>query len=159
MDIEDDEIVQLWKALAKHNVRYIMVGGFAVNFHGFSRTTGDLDMWIEDSPENRESLAKAFSEMFEEDYSSFKTLEFIPGWSSFRFESGFEIDIMTDLKGLGKERFNSCFEIAPVSDILGVPVRFLHYNHLIQSKEAANRPRDQWDIEELRKRNPDADNK
>ena len=155
MDVEDDEIVQLWSALAKHNVRYIMIGGFAVNYHGFSRTTGDLDLWIDDTPENRVNLANAFTEMFGEDYSSFHTLEFIPGWTSFRFLSGFEIDIMTDVKGLGKEHFNECFEMAPVTDILDIPVRFLHYNHLIRSKEAANRPRDQWDIEELKKRNPD----
>ncbi len=155
MDVEDDEIVQLWKALADHKVRYIMIGGFAVNFHGFSRTTGDLDLWIDDSTENRKRLAAAFTEMFETDYSSFETMQFIPGWTSFRFQSGFEIDIMTDVKGLGKENFNECFELAAVSDILGIPVRFLHYNHLIRSKEAANRPRDQWDIEELKKRNPD----
>ena len=155
MDVEDDEIVQLWKALADHNVRYIMIGGFAVNFHGFSRTTGDLDLWIDDSLENRKNLAAAFTEMFQTDYSSFETMQFIPGWTSFRFQSGFEIDIMTDVKGLGKENFDQCFEMAPVSDILGIPVRFLHYNHLIRSKEAANRPRDQWDIEELKKRNPD----
>lgn len=155
MDVEDDEVVQLWKALADHNVRYIMIGGFAVNFHGFSRTTKDLDLWIEDTVVNRKNLATAFTELFEEDYSSFETMQFIPGWTSFRFQSGFEIDIMTDVKGLGKENFNECYDMAIVSDILGVPVRFLQYGHLIRSKEAANRPRDQWDIEELKKRNPD----
>lgn len=154
MDIYDDEIVQLWNALAKHNVRYITVGDFASAFHGIKRHTGILSLWIDDTPENREHLANAFTELFDEDYSAFKTLEFIPGWTCFRFESGFEIDIMTDVKGLGKEHFEECFGIAPVSDILGVPVRFLHYNHLLRSKEAAGRPRDLRDIEELKKRNP-----
>jgi hypothetical protein len=129
-------------------------GRFCSDFHGAKCQVGDLDLWVDDTVENRKNLAAAFTEMFGEDYSSFETLEFIPGWTSFRFESGFEIDIMTDVKGLGKENFNTCFEMAPVSDIVGVPVRFLHYNHLIRSKEAANRPRDQWDIEELKKRHP-----
>lgn len=156
MDVFDEEIVQLWNVLAKHNVRYIITGDFAVMFHGVKkRQEGTLHLWIDDTFQNREHLANAFTEMFEEDYSSFKTLEFVPGWTSFRFMSGFEIDIMTHVKGL-EESFNECFDIAPVSDIAGVPVRFLHYNHLIRSKEAANRPRDQWDIEELKKRNPEA---
>jgi hypothetical protein len=154
MDIYDDQIVQLWKALADHEVRYILIGGFAVNYHCFSRTTGDLDLWIEDSVENRARLGKAFTDVFSGDFSAFKTMQFIPGWSTFRIDSGFEVDIMTDLKGLGKENFQECFDMASVEIILDIPVRFLHYNHLIRSKEAAGRPRDLWDIEELKRRNP-----
>jgi len=153
MDVYDDEIVLLWKALYKHNVRYILIGGFAVNYHGFSRTTGDIDLWIDDTIENRTALSKAFEEMFAGDYSTFDRMQFIPGWSTFRFDSGFEIDIMTKVKGLENIRFEECFLQASVSNILDVPVRFLHYNHLIQSKEAAGRPRDLWDLEELRRRN------
>lgn len=156
MDIYDDEIVLMWKALAKHDVRYMMIGGFAVNYHGFSRTTKDIDLWIEDTAENRKRLGDAFAEVFSGDFSSFQTTQFIPGWTSFRFDSGFEIDIMTEVKGLEQEMFQSCFELAPVTEIFDVPVRFLHYNHLIKSKEAAGRPRDLWDIEELKKRNPDS---
>jgi hypothetical protein len=153
MDIYDDEIVLLWKALAENNVRYIMIGGFAVNYHGFSRTTGDIDLWIDDTAENRSALAKAFEAMFTGDFSSFATMQFISGWTSFRFESGFEIDIMTSVKGLEDIPFSDCFNSAPVTEVFGIPVRFLHYNHLIKSKEAAGRPRDLWDLEELRKRN------
>jgi hypothetical protein len=155
MDIYDDEIMLMWRTLAKHQVRYIMIGGFAVNYHGFSRTTGDLDLWIEDTIENRKRLGAAFEEVFSGDFSSFETMQFIPGWTSFRFDSGFEIDIMTEVKGLGQENFNECFELAPVTEVMSVPVRFLHYNHLMRAKQAAGRPRDLWDIEELKKRNPD----
>jgi hypothetical protein len=41
-------------------LRYIMVGGFATRFHGFNRNTDDLDMWLEDSVENRRNLRKSF---------------------------------------------------------------------------------------------------
>ena len=56
MDIYDEGIVELWRSFEKNHLLYIMVGGFAVNLHGFNRTTGDLDIWIKDSPENRESF-------------------------------------------------------------------------------------------------------
>jgi hypothetical protein len=48
MDILDNELLNFWKSLNEFDVKYIMIGGFAVNLHGFSRTTGDLDMWLKD---------------------------------------------------------------------------------------------------------------
>jgi hypothetical protein len=62
MDILDDDLVAFWKTLNVNGVRYIMVGGFATRFHGFNRSTDDLDMWLEDTVENRKHLRKAFSE-------------------------------------------------------------------------------------------------
>lgn len=50
MDIFDEEILKFWKALADNRVKYIMIGGYATNIHGFQRYTGDMDIWIEDSP-------------------------------------------------------------------------------------------------------------
>ena len=37
-----------------------MIGGFATNLHGYQRFTGDMDVWIEDTSENRKNLRKAF---------------------------------------------------------------------------------------------------
>lgn len=53
MDIFDEEIIKFWKSLQDNAVRYIMVGGFATNIHGYQRYTGDMDIWIEDSQMNR----------------------------------------------------------------------------------------------------------
>jgi hypothetical protein len=153
--MQNDEVIGLWQALDEHKVRYIIVGDFAVAFHGGDLYKGILGIWIEDEPKNRQQLAIVFGKLFDEDFTSFENMDFIQDWTCFRSMSGIEINIMTDMKGLGKENFKECFDLAPLSEILGVPVRFLHYNHLIRSKEAANRPRDQWDIEELKKRNPD----
>lgn len=41
MDILDEEILSFWRVLQKYQVKYIMVGGFATNLHGFSRMTAD----------------------------------------------------------------------------------------------------------------------
>src|SRR5690606_11209235 len=45
--------------LAAHEVRYLIVGGYAVAYHGHPRFTGDLDVWIERSPENAARIATA----------------------------------------------------------------------------------------------------
>jgi hypothetical protein len=45
-----------------HSVRYLVVGGYAVAFHGYPRYTKDLDVWIELSPENADNVIKALEE-------------------------------------------------------------------------------------------------
>ena len=62
MDIFDEDLLKFWRALNANNVNYIMVGGFAVNMHGYTRSTDDIDVWIKDDKENRKNLGKAMSE-------------------------------------------------------------------------------------------------
>jgi hypothetical protein len=78
MDILDEELTKFWKTLNQNGVRYIMVGGFATRFHGFNRSTDDLDMWLEDTIENREKLRKSFQELGYGDFPSLKTMQFVP---------------------------------------------------------------------------------
>jgi hypothetical protein len=151
MDISDEEVIQLWKAFHKHKLRYIMVGGFATNLHGFNRITNDLDIWIQDSIENRKILQKALEEMGIENTESFLTTQFIPGWTGIILPSGFSLDIMTYLKGFEQSRFEECFELASTAIIYEIPVKFLHLNHLIESKKASARPKDMIDLDELEK--------
>lgn len=58
MDIQDDDFVRFWRTLNEASVKYLMVGGFAVNIHGFNRTTGDIDLWVEDTSENRKCFER-----------------------------------------------------------------------------------------------------
>lgn len=151
MDIFDEEIILFWKALQENKVKYIMIGGYATNMHGYQRYTGDMDIWIEDSPANRENLRKAFSEYGIGDFPMLATLQFVPGWTNFNLNNGLKLDVMVDVKGLEQYSFDECLEMATTGDIDGVMVRFLHINHLIASKKAANRPKDQIDVIYLEK--------
>jgi hypothetical protein len=150
MDVFMEQLLDFWKAINDNNVRYIMIGGFATVFHGFSRITDDIDIWIENKIENRKNLRKAFLELGYGDYESIETMEFIPGWTTF-YAAGIEIDILTEMKGLENISFDECLEIASVADIDGLKIPFLHINHLIENKKAVNRPKDQIDIIELEK--------
>ena len=47
-------------ALNSQSVRYILVGGYSVILHGYPRTTGDMDIWVERSVENYQNIKKAF---------------------------------------------------------------------------------------------------
>ena len=153
MDVYDDEIVNLWRLLQKYQVRYIMVGGFATNLHGFSRITADADMWLEDNLQNRKQFRKAINELGIGDFVQFETIEFIAGYSSIMLDSGIELDVMTQLKDFGKDQFSDCLNLAAKAEIHGIEVPFLHLNHLLREKKATGRPKDLLDIEELKKAN------
>jgi len=151
MDLLDEEILKLWKSLFTAEVKYIMVGGFATNLHGFSRTTADLDIWIEDTGENRKKLGSVLDALDLGHYKNIETVDFLPGWSSIRMSSGLELDIMTRLKSFAEKNFEECYNAAPIAIIYDIPIRFLHLNHLIREKKSCGRPKDIVDIEELKK--------
>jgi len=151
VDISDDEILDLWRLLNKNKTLYLIVGGFASTLHGFNRFTQDIDIWIKDTLPNRKSLRKVICDLNIGDFESIETTQFIPGYTSIKLNSGFELDIMTSLKGFDQIKFDECYDIAPTAIIEEIPVKFLHINQLIEAKKSSGRPKDLIDIEELEK--------
>ena len=79
------------------------------------------------------------------------TMQIIPGWTNFKLNNGLKLDLMLDVKGLEGFTFQECLGQANKAEIDGIIVPFLHINHLIASKKAANRPKDQIDVIYLEK--------
>jgi hypothetical protein len=152
MDIFDKDLIDFWMALNKNKVEYIMIGGVATNLHGYQRLTVDIDVWIRDTKENRQRFRLAMKEYSSIDYFMMEDLQIIPGWTNFSLNNGVKLDLMTQVKGLEEDLpFEECLKAASIADINGIAVPFLHINHLISSKKAANRPKDQLDIQYLEK--------
>ncbi|WP_153800222.1 nucleotidyltransferase [Foetidibacter luteolus] len=151
MDVFDEEILLFWKYLQQSQVRYIMVGGYATNLHGYQRYTKDMDLWIEDTIENRENLRTAFRDYGMGDFFMMTTLQIVPGWTHFNLNNGMQLDLMTGMKGLEGFTFEECLMQAEVADIDGIRIPFLHINHLIANKKSVNRPKDQLDVIYLEK--------
>lgn len=144
----NDDFQDFLRALWQHEVRYVLVGGYSVILHGYSRTTGDLDVWVEKSAVNYQRLVNAFSAfgmpMFDMSAHNFLSN---PAMDVFTFgRQPVAIDIITQLKGLD---FAEAFEAASEVEVDGLPVRLIQYQHLIQAKKAAGRPRDENDIDNL----------
>ena len=158
MDVNDEAFLQLWQALNEQEVRYILVGGFAVNFHDYQRFTGDVDIYLEDTLENRQRLRRAYKAYCNIDFESFETIQFIPGWVEFPLIDGTWLDILTSMVGIDAS-FDECLQAARIVDIDGIKIPVLHINHLIANKKAVGRPKDQLDvlkleeIQKLRKEN------
>ncbi len=151
MDIFDEELLNFWRCLNNHGVKYIMVGGVATNLNGYNRTTSDIDVWLEDNPENRRKFRAAFKVYSGSDFEMIERMPFIPGWTNFNLNNGYPIDIMTSMKGLENTSFDECLAMANKADIDAVIVPFLHINHLIENKKSVNRLKDQIDVIYLEK--------
>ena len=149
----NSQIIEIWKYLFLSKVKYLTIGGFAVSIYGYGRNTGDIDLFIEDSIENRENLRDALKKAGIGDFENIKTMQFIPGWTDITLNFNLRLDIMTSVKGLENSTFEQLLDKAYITKINDIPVYFLDYENLIKAKKAINRPKDILDIEELEKIN------
>jgi predicted nucleotidyltransferase len=151
MDTHDDAILNLWRNLSEAGVEYIMIGGFAVNIHGFSRFTADVDILIHDTIENRKKFRQALKNAEIGDFNLIETMEIIPRYTTILLDNGMELDIFTSIPGYETGAFAELYKTALQTVIEGISVPFLHLNQLLHSKRISNRPKDIIDIEELEK--------
>jgi hypothetical protein len=137
------------QSLNKFEVEYILVGGYAVILRGYSRTTGDMDIWVNKTEENYKKLFKAFS-FFGLSISDMTKENFLQNKDFDVFSYGrppVSIDIMTALKGL---IFEQAFENKEIYDFEGFPINLISKQDLIVAKKASNRFKDINDIEHLK---------
>lgn len=152
MNLFEEEIISFLALLNKHDVRFILVGGLAVNYYGYSRSTGDVDLWLDDSAENRAKLVGALAEFGVQGGETFLTAPLIAGYSEVLLDNGIYVDLMSDLKMFKPGDFEECYRLAEryvVNEREAVPV--LHINKLIQEKENSTRSKDVEDVVQLKK--------
>ncbi|MGL2999301.1 hypothetical protein [Flavobacterium sp. RSSB_23] len=147
------EIVNIWTIFNEKNVRYLTIGGLAVNIYGYTRNTGDIDILIEDTIDNRINLRAAFKQIGIGDFPQIETMQFVAGYTDFTISYDLRLDVMTSIKGLENANFDELLQNATIVYLNEVPVYFIDYDSLILAKKATNRLKDQLDIEELNKLN------
>jgi len=148
-----DEVNAFIRAANSSGVRMLMIGGGAVNFHGYQRQSADLDFWMEPTPLNFDRLAKALEQIGYE-------VGGLPG-SVLRAEQnitlkmspGLDVELITHLSpGC---TFDQAWTRAEHVELTGEPVilfRILSYLDLIESKMHSGRPKDLLDIQELQRK-------
>ncbi len=147
-NIFNEDFRDFLSALNKQNVRYLLVGGFAVILHGYARTTGDMDIWVERTPENYLRIQKAFLQfgmpVFDMTENNFLSH---PVWDVFTFGvPPVAIDLMVTVKGL---EFETCFNNSMVFEDEDLKIRTINRNDLLKAKKMAGRAKDVNDIENL----------
>ena len=153
-NIFNRDFLEFIEALNDSSTKYILVGGYSVVLHGYPRTTGDLDIWVERSESNYQNLVKAFEQfrlpVFDMTLDNFLNAETM---DVFRYgRPPVAIDIITNLKGLD---FTEAWERVQRREFGKVEINYLHLTDLITAKQASARPKDINDIENLRNKNPD----
>ncbi len=134
------------KLLSLHEVKYLLIGGHAVSYHGYPRSTADMDIWIAISPQNAEKVVAVLKEF------GFSVPELNP--NLFLDESKvirmglppLRIKILTSISGVS---FNECYSERVFDTIDGVEVNIIDLKHLKINKKASGRFKDLDDLEHL----------
>ena len=148
-NIFNDDFRDFINALNKHDVEYMLVGGYAVILNGYRRSTGDMDIWVNVTPENHKKLVKAFLS-FGLPTADISEYNFLRNDDMDVFTYGVPpvcIEILKVVKGC--DDFAEAYKISNVYDENGLQIRFVHVNTLIEAKKASGRHRDMDDIEKL----------
>jgi len=147
----NEDFLDLLRALLAADARFLIVGAHALAVHGVTRATGDLDIWIDTTPDNAarvwaallefgvpvEALGIGQSDLTEAD----RIIQV--GLPPRR------IDVMTQVTGL---TFQEAWNGRVIQEVDSLAVPFLGRRDLVQSKRAAARTKDLADLEELGER-------
>lgn len=144
----DKDFKEFIELLNEHKVKYLIIGGYAVNFHGYPRYTKDIDFWLWMTEPNIKKLIQALKEfgfgslnIAVEDFMTPENVVQL-GYEPYR------IDLLVDVEGVD---FEECFERRTEAVLDGTEVKFLSLQDLITVKKKAGRLQDLADAEQLEK--------
>ncbi len=134
------------KSLNENEVKYLVIGGYAVAFHGHPRYTKDLDVWVELSEQNASRLMKAL-DAFGFGSLGLKAADFLEPEQVIQL--GYppnRIDILMTPKGID---FATCYDQRVLVDIDGTVCSFIDLDNLLKNKRSTGRYQDLADVENL----------
>jgi hypothetical protein len=139
---------ELLNILARHRVRYLVVGGYAVMKYTEPRFTKDLDLWIATDPENAEAVFAALRE-FGAPLKDLTPSDFMQ--EGYFYQMGnlpFRLDIMMSLPGV---TFETAWANREKTGVEGLVIPFISKADLIRTKEASGRDQDVIDVKKLKR--------
>lgn len=134
------------KLLKENEVEYLLIGGYAIGYHGYPRATNDLDVWVAIDPNNAQKIVTALQQF------GFQTPDltdklFLQEKSIVRMGvPPMRIEILTTISGVD---FEDCFQARVETILDGVEVNLISLSHLKQNKKASGRYKDLDDLEHL----------
>jgi hypothetical protein len=132
--------------LNAHKVEYLLIGGYAVNYHGYPRATADMDIWIAVHPANADRIVAALKE-FGFDLPDLSPELFLRQWQVIRLGvPPVRIEIATTISGVD---FAECYAGRVEDTLDGVPAKLIDLDHLKLNKRASGRHQDLADLEHL----------
>jgi len=145
----NEDYREMLQILLANEVRFLVVGAYALGVHGYPRATGDFDIWVEPSSDNSKriyvSLAEFGAPLADISESTFSEEGII-------FQIGIaprRIDIITGIDGV---EFTDAYQHRENIALEGLTIPFLSKNDLIKNKRATGRAKDALDVDYLSKK-------
>lgn len=140
-----------WRAfiesLNSSGVEYLIVGAVALAYHGFPRYTGDLDIFVRNTPENAQRLEAALAR-FGFGSVGLKAADFVNSYQVIQLGvAPNRVDLLTSLTGV---TFEDAWAGRVEGDLGGIRANFIGRQTLIENKQATGRPQDHADLDALR---------
>ncbi len=141
-----EDFKEFLKLLNEFSIEYLLIGGYAVGYHGYPRTTADMDIWVAISPLNAEKLVKAFASFGMLDSSVTVELFQEQGKIIRMGVPPMRIEVLTEIDGVD---FKECYAARITAEIDNQLVNLISRKHLRINKKASGRHKDLDDIENL----------
>lgn len=145
--LTNSDFRELLNLFERHEIRYLVVDGYAVMKYSEPRFTKDLDLWIATDPKNARAVYAALKE-FGAPLANLTADDFTH--RDYFYQMGrppLRVDIMMSIPGI---EFEEAWKSREVVELDEVKIPFISRSDLIRSKEASGRPQDRIDIDKLR---------
>jgi predicted nucleotidyltransferase len=134
------------KLLSAHQIKYLLIGGYAVGYYGYPRATADMDIWIAMNPQNAGEVVTALKE-FGFNVHDLSVQVFLKPNQIIRMGvPPVKIEILTTISGVS---FEECYPERVLDELDGVEVNLISLKHLKINKKAFGRHKDLDDLENL----------
>jgi hypothetical protein len=133
--------------LNEHQVEYLLIGGYAVGYHGYPRATGDMDIWVAMDEKNANRIVAALAAFgFGEATGASNEIFLKPDQVIRMGNPPLRIELLTGISGVD---FGACFARRLVAVLDDTPVNFIHLDDLKANKAASGRLKDLNDLKHL----------
>ncbi len=140
------EFREFLQLLKDHQVRYLLVGGYAVGYYGYPRTTADIDCWIARDPSNAKRMVHVLTD-FGFGVETLKPEIFLETNRIVRMGyAPLRIEVMMSISGV---TFETCYAKRTEDMLDGIAVSIIGLDCLKQNKRASGRHKDLDDLEHL----------
>jgi hypothetical protein len=137
------DFLEFLRLLGRHRVRYLVVGGYSVAYHGYPRYTGDIDVYVAISPRNAAALVKVFRDFgFGEDGPNAAAFQ-QRGHVVRIGREPMRLEILNEIDGVA---FDECYTRRTRARLGKLTVNFIGLDELLKNKRRAGRPKDLADV-------------
>ncbi len=141
------DFLEFLRLLNRHRVRYLIVGGYSVAYHGYPRYTGDIDIFVALSARNAAALVKVFRDFGFGSGGPEPAAFQQPGYVLRLGREPMRLEILNEIDGV---TFEQCYARRIRARIGGCAMNFIGYQDLLKNKRSAGRPKDLADLETLK---------